>query len=135
MTKHRAHCQCGRLSIEANADPDFVIACNCKACQRRTGAAFGTALYFRKSVLTLSGEAKGWSRKAESGREVETFFCPECGTSLYWTLEFRPDHMGVAYGAFETPVPDPDRAIWLKEKHGWVSFPDNWLMLETGSTS
>lgn len=126
MTKHHAQCQCGQLTADGEIDPDFVIACNCKACQKRTGAPFGAALYFHRDGLTIRGRSKTWARAAASGRRIESHFCPDCGTSLFWTLEMRPDHIGVAYGCFETPVPEPMRAIWTQEKHGWVRFPETW---------
>ena len=126
MTKHHAQCQCGQLSASSDAEPDYVVACNCKACQLRTGAVFGAGLYFKKSDLTLKGKTSSWSRKADSGRDLENFFCPECGTTLYWSLEMRPDHMGVAYGAFHTDTPEPTRAIWTENQHDWVSFPEDW---------
>jgi hypothetical protein len=135
MTKHHAQCQCGQLTVDAEIDPDFVIACNCKACQKRTGAPFGAALYFRMDGTRVGGTSKTWARRAESGRKLETHFCPDCGTSLYWTLELRPDHIGVAYGCFDTPVPEPIRAIWTQEKHDWVLFPEDWPSYPTGSPS
>ncbi|WP_413719102.1 GFA family protein [Silicimonas sp. MF1-12-2] len=135
MTKHHAQCQCGQLTLDAENDPDFVIACNCKACQKRTGAPFGVGMYFRKDGLSIGGRSNSWARQAESGRMLENHFCPDCGTSLYWTLEMRPDHIGVAYGCFDTPVPDPIRAIWMQEKHDWVSFPETWPSYPTGSPS
>jgi hypothetical protein len=110
-----------------------VIACNCRACQKRTGAPFGAALYFRKEALSILGTSRTFARTADSGRGLETHFCPDCGTSLYWTLEMRPDHAGVAYGCFETPVPTPMRAIWTEEKHGWVTFPEGMPAYPTGS--
>ena len=122
MTDHQASCQCGSLVIAAQGEPDFVIACNCRACQKRTGAPLGTAAYFRRDALTHGGDRTGWSRKADTGREVETFFCPTCGTSVYWTLEMRPDHIGVALGAFDTELRRPDRAIWTEEQHDWLHF-------------
>ena len=135
MTKHHAQCQCGQLAVDAEIEPDFVIACNCKGCQKRTGAAYGAALYFRKDGLRIQGQWTAWSRQADSGRMIESHFCPVCGTSLFWTLEMRPDHMGVAYGCFETPVPEPTRAIWTDEKHDWVIFPAAWPTFPTGSPS
>ena len=133
MTKHRAQCQCGQLVLECETDPDFTIACNCKACQKRTGAAFGVGGYFKITDLTISGEANSWSRKADGGRGLENFFCPNCGTNVYWTLEMRPEHMGVAAGLFDKPLPEPARAIWLEEKHGWVEFPEHWPLFEKGT--
>lgn len=135
MTKHHAQCQCGQLAVTAEIDPDFVIACNCKACQKRTGAPFGTAMYFRKDGLTLTGRASRWSRNAESGRAVESHFCPDCGTTVCWTLEMRPDHMGVAYGCLDTPAPMPTRVVWAEAQHGWVRFPDGIETFSKGSVS
>ena len=135
MTKHAASCQCGAVTARTGSDPDFVIACNCKACQKRTGAPFGAAMYFKRSDLTLSGATRTWERTAESGRKLVNHFCPGCGTCVYWSLEMRPDHVGVAYGCFDTPVPEPIRAIWMQEKHSWVAFPEAWPTFDTGSPS
>ncbi|MDA8585789.1 GFA family protein [Rhodobacteraceae bacterium] len=133
MTTHNATCQCGTLQATFEGDPDFVIACNCKACQKRTGAAFGTGAYFRKTQMTVTGATSHWARTAETGRALENAFCPVCGTTLYWTLEMRPDHIGVAFGCFDTRLPEPARAIWTDEKHDWVSFPNNWPQFPKGT--
>ena len=133
MTTHHATCQCGALNVSLEGDPDFVIACNCKACQKRTGAPFGTAGYFLKTRMSVEGDTKSWPRTADSGRALENFFCPTCGTNVYWTLEMRPDHVGVAFGCFETKLPDPIRAIWTEEKHDWVGFPDDWPTFPKGT--
>lgn len=58
---------------------------------------------------------------------------PDCGTNLYWTLEMRPEHVGVGYGNFDTKVPDPVRIIWTEEQHGWVRFPDDVLHFPNGT--
>jgi hypothetical protein len=120
---HVASCQCGGLELEAAGDPDLVVACNCRACQRRTGAAFGVGVFFPKNAVTLSGDAHTWSRTADSGRQMTNHFCPTCGTTVYWTLEMRPAHIGIALGCLATKVAPPSRAIWVAEKHDWVSFP------------
>lgn len=133
MTTHHATCQCGALRTSFAGDPEFVIACNCKACQKRTGAPFGTGAYFRKSQLTIEGSTNSWGRTADTGRALENFFCPTCATTLYWTLEMRPDHIGVAFGCFDTPLPEPVRAIWMEEKHDWVSFPADWPTFPKGT--
>ena len=126
MTEHRARCQCGQLTVTATADPDVVVACSCQHCQHRTGSPFGVGGYFRKETITVSGETKSWERDADTGRWLKNFFCPVCGTTVYWTLEMRPDHYGVAAGAFEAPLPEPARAVWAQEKHDWVEFPKHW---------
>ncbi len=124
MSTHLASCQCGQLAAQFEGDPDFVIVCNCRACQKRTGAPFGTGAYFLKRNMSTTGPSKSWKRTADSGRALENFFCPNCGTNIYWTLEMRPDHVGVAFGSFETELPDPVRVIWTEEQHDWITFPD-----------
>jgi hypothetical protein len=133
MAEHQARCQCGVVRVEASADPDFVVVCNCKACQRRTGSPFGEGAYFKRSDLVVSGDTWKWVRKADSGRELANHFCPACGTTVFWTLEMRPDHLGVAAGCFEGPVPKPVRAIWASEKHDWVEFPEDMPVLQGAS--
>ena len=126
MAEHRARCQCGALMVEATQEPDLVVACNCVACQRRTGSPFGVSGFFLKSSITVSGDYKTWDRVAESGRNLTSHFCPLCGTNVFWTLDMRPDHVAVAAGCFETKLPEPARAIWTESKHDWVEFPDHW---------
>ena len=133
MAEHRASCQCGALVVQAAADPDFVVVCNCRACQRRTGAAFGTGGYFRREVLTIEGASRVWARTADTGRALENHFCPACGTTVFWTLEMRPDYLGVALGCFDGPLPEPSRAVWTEAKHDWVRFPDHWPTFEKGT--
>jgi hypothetical protein len=133
MSQHTASCQCGALSLIAGSDPDICIACNCIACQKRTGSAFATVAYIPKSAVVIEGERKSWARTAASGRDVESFFCPTCGTTVYWTLEFRPEHVGVLIGAFDSPRPDPIRVVWAEEKRPWVHFPEEMECFPKGS--
>ncbi len=133
MTEHRASCQCGAVEVSAHVEPDFVVACNCKACQKRTGAPFGAGAYFKRNDLAIAGDTWKWVRKADSGRELVNHFCPNCGTTLFWSLEMRADHLGVAAGCFNEPLPKPVRIIWASEKHDWVVFPDNIEVLAGAS--
>ena len=130
---HKAECQCGALFITSTEGPDFVIACNCRACQKRTGSVFGVGAYFRKDFVTINGDAKDLQRATESGRTLTNHFCPECGSNLFWSLEMRPDHFGVSGGCMVSRLPEPNRAIWTSEKHDWVSFPDEWPNFEYGT--
>ena len=133
MAEHHASCQCGQLKLEASQDPDFVIACNCRACQKRTGSPFGAAQYFNKAATKVFGDFSSWTRGADSGLTLTNHFCPNCGTNLFWSLDLRPDHFGVGIGSFDTPTATPTRAIWLQEKMDWVHFPEDWEHFDQGS--
>lgn len=133
MAEHRASCQCGQLSLVASEDPDFVIVCNCIACQKRTGSPFGTGQYFRKDVVKVSGEFKSWARGTDTGKTLTNHFCPDCGGNLLWSLDLRPDHYGVGIGNFDTPKLTPTRVVWAEEKLKWVQFPEDWECFQRGS--
>ena len=47
MATRDAACHCGQLRLEVDGDPFAVSICNCLACQRRTGSAFGMQAGFK----------------------------------------------------------------------------------------
>ena len=123
---HKASCQCGQLSIASDQDPDPVLICNCRECQKRGGSAFASAAFFPRDSARIDGAFKTWTRPTASGKTLTNHFCPDCGTNLFWAAEIRPGHFGVAVGCFDTPHPTPKVAIWTSEQHEWLSFPDHW---------
>jgi hypothetical protein len=118
-----AHCACGSLRVEASGEPLLVAACHCTACQRRTGAPFGVSVSFNQDQVQAEGEYKVFVREASEGRKVRFYFCPTCGTTVYFNADLRPDAIGVALGAFADPsFPAPARSVWEENRHAWVQF-------------
>ena len=134
--EHVAACACGQLRITASGDPDVVVACSCIECQRRTGSPFGVGAYYQRTrVLAVEGTHKNFERGTDSGRSFSTKFCPECGTSVFWELEMRPEHIGIAVGCFGDPqFPGPARAVWAENRHHWVAFPSDLPVFEKAAT-
>lgn len=120
-----AQCSCGSVKVVTAAEPSSVVACHCLACQRRTGSVFGVGAYFAESEVTLTGPTREFVRTAESGNAFNTYFCPTCGTSMYWRSNRNPGLVGVAVGAFADPsFPAPMRSVWEQSVHHWVVPPD-----------
>lgn len=123
--ERKAQCQCGSLLAITSGEPIRVSVCHCITCQQRTGSVFAANCYFEKSFVRIEGGAKSYARSAESGREVRNFFCPDCGTTLYWEADAAPDVYGMAVGAFNNPgLPPPAFSSWEQSKHSWVNVPD-----------
>lgn len=122
-----AQCTCGQLSVTVEGDPELVVLCNCMECQRRTGSVFGIGAYFKHERVTgISGEQKIFARASDSGRPVEGYFCPVCGTTVYWQIQIWPDRYGIAAGCFGDPsFPRPQLSAWSVTKHDWVELPSN----------
>jgi hypothetical protein len=104
-----------------------VSSCHCLACQRRTGALFGsTAFFSRSQVVSREGESRGWSRLGESGASLTFHFCPNCGSTVFWENERMADAICVAVGAFADPsFPRPARTVWTVSQHAWLALPQD----------
>lgn len=115
-----ARCNCGALTAVATGEPVMVAMCSCGACQRRTGSAFAYSSFWEVDNVRLSGEAKSWTRIADSGHENTLFFCPTCGTAL-WSRGRRKNLVNIAAGCFvDTDFPAPGRAVHGALRHPWI---------------
>jgi hypothetical protein len=120
-----AQCHCDSLRAITSGEPLSVGMCHCKQCQRRTGAIASSVAAFAKDQVTIEGHTKVFERAGQSGRKVRFYFCPNCGTSLYWEADARPDFYILAVGAFADPnFPPPSVSIFEESKHTWLQLPD-----------
>lgn len=124
-TEREAACHCGQLRLKLAGDPQLVSSCHCQACQRRTGAVFGSTSFFAKSqLISTTGEYRSFRRQGDSGNWLAFHFCPSCGSNVFWESENQPELISVAVGAFAEPeFPAPSRTVWTETKHEWLPFP------------
>ncbi len=117
-----ARCSCGALTLSVPAGPSrVVIACHCIDCQRRTGAPFGVGAYYPAELVGISGTAKEFTHVAASGGNIHNYFCPQCGSTVYWKLRNLPALIAVAVGAMADPnYPAPVLSVFEQSKHEWV---------------
>ena len=118
-----ARCCCGAITLALAEPSQLVVACHCIDCQRRTGAPFGVGAFYRAEAVTISGTATKFSRVADSGAMVHAYFCPTCGSTVYWRAERMPEMIGVAVGAMADPdFPPPMRSVFERSKHAWIEL-------------
>jgi hypothetical protein len=118
-----ARCSCGAVTLSLPEPSRLVVACHCIDCQRRTGAPFGVGAFYPAEVVTISGTTKEFTRAAASGGQVRNYFCPTCGSTVYWKADNLPAFIGVAVGASADPQsPPPFRSVFEQSKHPWVQI-------------
>ena len=102
---HEGGCLCGGISYCVSGEPNHVILCHCRFCQRATGGAYMVETLFDKDAFTLSkGEPAVYRHVSEgSGKEVLVHFCPNCGTKTHLTFERFPTSVGIYSGTFDAP--------------------------------
>ena len=122
MIERTASCRCGQLTAICRGEPVRVSVCHCLACQKRSGSAFAAQARWANEDVTLTGGSKEWTRTADSGNRVTYRFCPECGSTLWYTAEAMPGLTAIAVGAFGDPAfPSPEYSVYEGRKHAWVA--------------
>ena len=133
MTATReARCQCGQLRLAVEGEPFAVSICNCLACQRRTGSAFGMQAGFKKHQVEVAGRFSDYSRISDEADRKEhlTHFCPDCGSQVFGTEPDEPDLVVVSIGSFADPsFPPPTESGYDSRRHPWIGLPDSVVRL------
>lgn len=121
MTKRVATCSCGQLAAACEGEPVSVSLCHCLECQRRTGSTYGIAAFFARDRVALSGASTVFTRPSDSGFPVSFYFCPTCGSTVWWEPSRKPDVIAVAPGAFADPTfPGPVKSVYQHHRHHWL---------------
>ena len=128
MATRVAACHCGQLQLAVEGEPFAVSICNCLACQRRTGSAFGMQAGFRADQVQITGRYSDYSRVSdEADRKVHVFhFCPECGSQVFYTEPDEDELVVVSVGAFADPsFPPPTESGYDSRRHAWIGLPES----------
>lgn len=124
MSTRTASCSCGQLQAQVSAEPVRVSVCHCLACQRRTGSVFGAQARFPKEAVAVSGVATEFVRVGDEGSRVTFRFCPQCGATVYYTMQGLDDFIALPVGAFADPTfPAPRVSVYEDRRHAWVQVP------------
>lgn len=127
-----ASCNCGQLSATCvGPDPERISLCPCKLCQRQSGSAFAIQARFPKEQVAIEGEATSWRFPIDGAEPVdfrhcaeagaEFFFCPVCGSTVYYTSDVDDARIGIKIGAFADPTfPPPKITGYIEYRHPWT---------------
>lgn len=119
-------CQCGAVRYEITGAPLELYVCHCLECRKQSSSAFGISVMVRSADLRLRrGRLQRWSRPADSGRIVDCFFCPECGSRVWHGDRDREETVSIKGGSLDSAV-DLGAAvhIWTSRKLPGVVIPD-----------
>ena len=129
----RGGCLCGAVRYECTGDPGNASYCHCDDCRRATGGPYTVGVLVRAADLRiLSGQVKGYTTIADSGRKITRQSCPECGSPLFTRAEKCPDLVFLKAGSLDEPQRvKPNCQTWTKRAVPWAyideslpSFPE-----------
>jgi len=118
-------CACGNVRLNYTGEPSAKALCHCTDCKKITGSSYSTNIVIPSEGFEVtSGKPKSWTKKADSGESIETFFCGDCGTTMWReTPTFGPNK------AFKVGVLDtlqgfndakPDLELYAPQRASWV---------------
>lgn len=130
--ERKASCSCGNLTVATRGEHLEVAACSCLDCQRRSGSAFTYIASYSDTAVSIAGDRKVWRSQSDSGRWVESEFCPTCGVTVCYRMESLPETTWVCVGCFaDSGFAKPDLLTWASRCHRWLVFPEGIELLET----
>jgi hypothetical protein len=119
-------CHCGRITYEAQIDPERVLICHCTDCQTISGAPYRVNVPVLTDLIRLKGEPQAYLKRGDSGDEVTTAFCPCCGSALYSCKGATPALLFLRLGAVK------QRAQLAPKAQGFCSSAMPWAMNISG---
>ena len=113
MTIRHCACSCGQLHLAIEGESVRISMCHCLECPRRTGAVISNQARYWREQITFAGKATTWERTAESGNGLTFYFCPTCGSTVYWENKGFPGYVAVAIGNLAgANFPAPAIGVW-----------------------
>jgi hypothetical protein len=127
-------CQCGAVRYEVTGPPRSVYACHCTECQTQSGSAFAMAAVIPQENFRITrGTPKMFRRPSVSGKTMECWFCPDCGTRLYH-MPGGADYpnRNIKPGTLDdSSWLAPTIHFWTRSAQPWFAFPDGVTCYET----
>jgi hypothetical protein len=127
-------CLCGSVRFAIAGELAPAAYCHCSDCRKCTGSAFNVSVPVETGDFELlSGRTKGFSKIADSGKELTRNFCPECGSPIFTSSPRHPDRVYVKAGTFDDPsLIAPAYQSWLSSSVAWSQIPSGLPAYERG---
>ncbi|KAF2224037.1 Mss4-like protein [Elsinoe ampelina] len=122
-------CFCGAIQIEFTGEPQGKVLCHCRDCHKISGSVFSTNILVPKdSFKTTKGKPKTIAKKADSGKEITSYFCGDCGTTLYRLGDWNPTGVIIKAGVLDDvdhlTNGKPGVELFAPSRMPWISQVD-----------
>ncbi len=121
----QGHCECKRVSYEADCKISDFSHCHCSQCRRLHGAAYATFAGVETDKFRYVTGEKEIKRYASS-HDHERVFCGNCGSNILVSVEGFPDFLYLSMGAVDGNPSHPEAYhIFVGSKAPWHEITDD----------
>jgi len=115
---------CGQLQAHVSGESVRVSVCHCLTFQRLTGSIFGAQARFPRDAVSVTGMSTQSVRVGDEGSSATFRFCPQCGATVYYTMEGMSESVAIPVDAIADPLfPVLVFSVYGHRMHAWVSMP------------
>ena len=125
MAEMTGGCLCGTVRYELKSAPFDCGWCHCRTCQLSSGTpAQAFASVKRGDWIATAGADS--IRAVQSSSFGQRYFCGNCGTPLYVTVDHQPETLDFSVVTLDDPdaVPHEYHIFW-SSKIGWFNLDDD----------
>lgn len=126
MNAYTGGCSCGAVRYESRVDPQYSFHCQCRQCQKASGAGHTSQFIVPENEVTVSGELRFFEQKADSGNTINRGFCPACGSPVLAKNSGYPEALFIHAGSLDDPgLFRPQRVVWRVGQQPWDYIDPN----------
>jgi len=116
-------CYCGNVRFSASGATLSQANCHCDNCRRAIGAQAVAWITVKRSDFAFE---KGEPRRYRTETSAWRTFCGNCGSSLTYEGDDRPEEIDITTGTLDHPEQfPPNKDVFPEEKLSWVGLVAN----------
>jgi len=96
-------CFCGNLKISYTGDPALVGLCHCVDCRKISGSTHSFNVVVPAEAFKSTGPTKAIAKTADSGATITSYFCPDCGTTVWRETPTFGNNLVIKAGVLNDP--------------------------------
>ena len=113
-------CACGAIRYESATPPKFAIICQCRQCQRISGAGHAASFAVATESTTIQGDVKYYEMPADSGNTASSGFCGTCGCPVLKKTSGYPQFIFFHAATLDDPsIFKPEMVVYPAFKQPW----------------
>jgi hypothetical protein len=116
---------CGNVRYEVQGDANAQVLCHCYDCRKISGSTYSSnGMYSSDGFKVIQGTPKQHKKTADSGNEIVSYFCGDCGSTMWRQSDSFPGKMIIKMGTLDdTSILDnfnTNAELFTKNRPKWV---------------